>query len=325
MNMSPFQREKQSMHKNEKHSPPHCFSLDQPDFLFSYLLSHTGKSPEDAAREFGSLLLRRDLLVRCTRKFLKPPPGMTRLAKFPKKVILVKSPDSKNFAESDFYAWRFEPPVSPMVYLLSALAAVAVLLVCLFPVAPPFVKKGVVYFLLVLLCTLVGLLVVRAIVAAVSWIGTGRTVWILPNVLADDKPLSELFNPVIAVQEPDLGKKGGNTGYLIHLLLRMGTAAVLGGVIFVLYTKSPGSDKVRESAFKYRDDLFEMLNVHGDQNLLTKGNGTAAAAAAVAVDEVPLASSSTPNATGTTTADADHIEEDVDEDVVVEVEVKEEL
>lgn len=159
-----------------------------------------------------------------------------------------------------------------MVYVLSALAAVGVVLVCLFPVAPSCVKAGVVYFLMGLLILLMGVLVLRAIIAAVSWIGTGRTVWILPNALADDKPMSELFSPVVAVQEPDL-KVGDKMGYAKHLLLRALTGALLAGVTYILYTKSPGSDKVRQSAFKYRDELFDMLHVN-DQNLLTKGNAT---------------------------------------------------
>lgn len=233
-----------------------------------------GKSPEDSAQELGSLLLRREFLVRCDRKFKKPPPGQDRLIKFPKKVVLVTGPDAKTFAESDFYAWRYDPPVSAMVYVLSALAAIGVVLVCLFPVAPSWVKAGVVYLLMGLLTVLMGVLVLRSIVAAVSWIGTGRTVWILPNALADDKPMSELFSPMIAVQEPDI-KVGDKSGYAKHLLLRALTASLLAGVTYILYTKSPGSDRVKQSAFRYRDELFDMLHVN-DQKLLTKGNATEA-------------------------------------------------
>ena len=233
-----------------------------------------GKSPDEAAQELGSLLLRREFLFRCDRKFKTPPKGQDRLIKFPKKVILVMGPESKTFAESDFYAWRYDPPVSTTVYVLSALAAIGVILVCLFPVAPSWVKAGVVYFLMGVLILLMGIMVLRAIIAAVSWIGTGRTVWILPNALADDKPMSELFSPMIAVEEPDI-KVGDRSGYAKHLLLRVLVGAVLGGVTYVLYTKSPGSDKVRQNAFKYRDELFDMFHVT-DRNLITKGNETEA-------------------------------------------------
>jgi translocation protein SEC62 len=211
-------------------------------------------------------------LLRCDRKFKKPPPGQDRLIKFPKKLVIVSGPESKTFAEADFYAWRFDAPVSALVYALSALAAVGVVLLCLFPIAPAFVKAGVVYLLMGLLIIMMGTLLLRAIIAAVSWIGTGRTVWILPNALADDKPISELFSPLIDVEEPNI-RSGDKFGQVRHVLLRVGTAVLLAGVTYILYTKSPGSDKVRQSAFKYRDELFDYLNVHNDRKLLTNTEG----------------------------------------------------
>jgi hypothetical protein len=121
-----------------------------------------------------------------------------------------------------------------------------------------------------LLTIMLGTLVLRAIIAAVSWIGTGRTVWILPNALADDKPISELFRPLIDVEEPTY-RSGDKYGRVKHVLLRIAVGVLLSGVGFVLYTKSPGSDKVRQNAFKYRDEIFDYLNVHNDRKMLKDG------------------------------------------------------
>jgi translocation protein SEC62 len=249
----------------------------------SFCFLPPGKSPEQAAHELGCFLLRKDLILRCDRKFKKPPPGQERLIKFPKKLVLVIGPEAKTFSEADFYAWRFDAPVSALVYALSGLAAVGVVLLCLFPIAPAFVKVGVVYLLTGLLFVMMGTLIARAVIAAVSWIGTGRTVWILPNALADDKPISELFTPLIDVQEPNI-RSGDKYGWVKHVLLRVGTGVLLSGVAYILYTKSPGSDKVRQNAFKYRDELFDYLNVNNDRKLLTNedggGSGKGAAAGA---------------------------------------------
>jgi translocation protein SEC62 len=181
---------------------------------------------------------------------------------------MVIGPDAKTFSEADFYAWRFDTPVSALAYALSALGAIGVVLVCLFPIAPAFVKAGVVYFLMGVLIIMMGTLLLRATIAAVSWIGTGRTVWILPNALADDKPMSELFSPLMDVQEADI-RSGDKFGWVKHVLLRVGVGVLLAGITYILYTKSPGSDKVRQNAFKYRDEIFDYLNVHNDRKLLT--------------------------------------------------------
>jgi len=186
---------------------------------------------------------------------------------------MVEGPEAQRFSEDDFYAWTYERPTSPLVYVFSALAAMGVILVCLFPVAPSWFKAGVVYFLAALLSLILLTLALRAAIAAASYIGTGRTVWVLPNALADDKPLSELFTPLVAVDEPTVS---GTKARVVHYVTRIGLALVLGGLTYVLYTHSPGKDTVRRNAFKYRDEIFDMLNVHNDPKLLTKGEGISA-------------------------------------------------
>lgn len=246
-------------------------------------LSTAGKSVDDQLVEVATTLLRRGLLVRCQRRFNKPPPGQDRLIKFPKKVVLVQGPDAQRFSELDFYAFTFDRPTSPMVYVFSVLAALGVILVTLFPLTPNWFKAGVVYFLATLLSVIVFTLVIRAVIAAVSYIGTGRTVWVLPNALADDKPLSELFSPLIDVVEPEIA--AGGRARATHYLTRLALAAVLGGVTWVLYTRAPGKEGLRKNAFKYRDDLFDLFNVNNDPKLITKGNSTDSGAGSPVVNE----------------------------------------
>lgn len=227
-----------------------------------------GKKLEEQIPELATLLIRKGLLIRCQRKFHKPPPGQKRLIKFPKKVLPVAGPDGQKFDESGFYAWTYEKPTPTWVYVVSALSAVGVILICLFPIAPAWVKISVVYFLSGLLTLLIGALLLRGAIALASYIFTGRTVWILPNVLDDNKPVSELFDPLIGIEEPETSDR---KTYMWHLASRLGLAGFLGGLTYVLYTHSPGQEAVKRNAFKYRDELFEFLNVHNTRNMISKG------------------------------------------------------
>jgi len=199
---------------------------------------------------------------------VKPPPGQKRLIKFPKKVLPVPGEDGQKFDEAGFYAWEFDMPTPPWVYVVSALGAVGVILICLFPVAPSWVKISVVYFLAGLLTLMVGMLMVRGVVALVSYIFTGRTVWIFPNVLDDNKPLADLFQPMVDVVEPacEDGK-----GKALHYGSRFGLAGLVAVILYVLYAHSPGQDAVKKNAFKYRDELFEFLNVHNTRSMISEG------------------------------------------------------
>ena len=209
--------------------------------------------------------------MRIDRKFKKPPPGQERLIKFPKKVVLVVGPEAKTFAETDFYAWRFEVPTSLSTYVLSALAAVGVLLISLFPVAPPAVKAAVLYILAGFLTIIMAVLLIRGLVALVTWIFSGKTVWILPNALADDKPISQLFKPLISVQQADVEARKGFKAWALHIAMRLVAAVSIVAITYVLYSKGPGTEEISRNAFRYRDELFDILNVNPNTKLLHQG------------------------------------------------------
>lgn len=91
----------------------------------------------------------------------------------------------QTFSEDVFYAWTYDRPASPYLWLGSVLIAVLVLAACLFPLAPYTLKLVVLYTSMGLLMTLVGALLVRGLVAGVTWMAAGRSFWILPNVLSE--------------------------------------------------------------------------------------------------------------------------------------------
>ena len=227
------------------------------------------RAPEEMASELAVLLLRRGFLIRCERKFKKPPPGMERLAKFPKKVISVNGPDRFMFEESSFYAWTWERPMSAMTYILAGLAAASVILICLFPIAPYWFKAGVLYVASGLLAMIFGLLILRGIMAVVSYVATGRTVWFLPNILADDKPISELFKPVVAVQEPE--PLTSRKTIIKHYLSRLIVGAMCVAFTLVLMHNAPDRASVQREAGRYRDEIFDWLI--SDRRMISAGQG----------------------------------------------------
>lgn len=72
------------------------------------------------------------------------------------------------------------PPLLP-----PATSAVGVLGACLFPLAPNWAKVAVFYVSSGLLFLILGVLLIRAVLALVTWIATGNTVWLLPNLSSE--------------------------------------------------------------------------------------------------------------------------------------------
>lgn len=89
------------------------------------------------------------------------------------------------FGEEAFYLWTYERPTSPWTYVIAVLGVLGVLLACLFPLAPYPVKAAVFYLAASLLAVILGILTLRLLLASVSWVVSGHTVWLLPNILSD--------------------------------------------------------------------------------------------------------------------------------------------
>lgn len=247
-----------------------------------------GEGPEEQARFLGQQLLRRQLARRVDRQIKKPLPGTKKLVKFPKKLALLPPNEATTFVEDGFYIWLYERPVSPWAYLWTALIPLAVVGACLFPLAPNWAKVGVFYLTAGLLALILGVLALRGVLALATWLVSGRTVWLLPNVMSEELPISQIFKPLVSVTRPEEGKgsKWGN-----HPLTRAAVGVAVGALLFVLYRHSPDSAAIKKETSRYRDDLMDWLGVQREGYQRLSGNTTA---------EVPV--NATANATAGATA-----------------------
>uniref|UniRef100_U5EZQ0 Translocation protein SEC62 n=1 Tax=Corethrella appendiculata TaxID=1370023 RepID=U5EZQ0_9DIPT len=87
------------------------------------------------------------------------------------------------------YVWIYDP--IPMHYwIFGALLVIGAIVICLFPLWPPLLRKGVYYLSLAaagFLVAILGLAVIRFIVFCIVWIVTGgkHHFWIFPNLTED--------------------------------------------------------------------------------------------------------------------------------------------
>jgi translocation protein SEC62 len=229
---------------------------------------------ETQIKALAELLIERRCLVNAQRKFLKPPPGQKRLIKFPKKVLPVEGAKARQFNEDGFMCWTYDRPTPTWVYVVSALCAIGVVLLCLFPVAPTWVKIAVMYMSTVLLAAIVGFLVVRGIIALITYILMGSTVWVLPNSLDDNLPWRECFKPLVSVERPELNTRGDKAK---HYAMRAVVMVGVGILTYILYLQTPGQDVLKKNVGRYRDDLFDYFNVYNNRDMLGDGskNGSA--------------------------------------------------
>lgn len=146
---------------------------------------------EDVDLDIGNILINRKLIVRCDRVSKTPRPGKTKLSKWPARIEICQE---QKFSEKDsFYAWTFERRRPLWQTVLSFLVPVVTLACCLFPIFPHWCKLGVLYFCLAFLTLIFGVLIFRAVIFAVLWLALGKRMWFLPNILAEEATMSELF------------------------------------------------------------------------------------------------------------------------------------
>ncbi|XP_024398141.1 uncharacterized protein [Physcomitrium patens] len=145
----------------------------------------------DVDLDVGNILIRRRLIVRCDRVSKTPRPGKTKLSKWPARIEIYPE---QMFSEKDsFYAWAFERRRPLWQTVLSFFVPVVTLACCLFPIFPHWCKLGVLYFFLAFLTLIFGVLTLRALIFAIFWLALGKRMWFLPNILAEEATMSELF------------------------------------------------------------------------------------------------------------------------------------
>ncbi|BFI32083.1 translocation protein SEC62 [Marchantia polymorpha subsp. ruderalis] len=148
--------------------------------------------PEDDDPEtIGNLLLKRKLVLRCERVVRTLRPRKKKLSKWPARIELFPE---QIFSEDDaFFAWNYERRRPMWQIILSFLVPVVTLACCLFPIFPHWCKLAVLYFCLAFLALIFGVLFARWAIFGIMWIFFGKRIWFLPNILAEEASLSELF------------------------------------------------------------------------------------------------------------------------------------
>uniref|UniRef100_T1IL68 Translocation protein SEC62 n=1 Tax=Strigamia maritima TaxID=126957 RepID=T1IL68_STRMM len=103
---------------------------------------------------------------------------------------------------SEAYVWIYDP-IPTTAWLIGSLLVVGAILLCLFPLWPSSVRKGVYYVSVAaaaFLCVIVALIIMRLITFCVIWlVSFGKHhLWILPN-LTEDVGFFESFWPLFKV------------------------------------------------------------------------------------------------------------------------------
>lgn len=118
--------------------------------------------------------------------------------------------DKATMEENQYYAWLYSKP-NPLILLYSILAIAAVFALILFPLWPQFMKVGV-WYLLMLLLGLLGLLFATGIVRFIIYLGSlvvcPQPFWLFPNLFADCG-FFDSFKPLYEWEQPKSLKKRG--------------------------------------------------------------------------------------------------------------------
>lgn len=122
-------------------------------------------------------------MVKADRKYKKPKPGKKRLVKFPRTVL---TSQDQAWDETAFYVWKYERPTSLLYYVSVTLLPIVVILACLFPLAPWWMRMAFVYFLMTILTVILSLIAVRYVLFAAVWTTTGSSLWLFPNMMSEE-------------------------------------------------------------------------------------------------------------------------------------------
>ena len=151
-------------------------------------------------------------MLKADRKYKKPKPGKKRLVKFPRTLLLCQdqawdevrpfsclsqqthvivcfdgSPEPvPSASQAYFYVWQFERPTSLLYYLSAVALPIVVILACLFPLAPWWMRMAFVYFLMTILTAMLSLIAVRYVLFGAVWTTTGYSLWLFPNMMSEE-------------------------------------------------------------------------------------------------------------------------------------------
>jgi len=92
------------------------------------------------------------------------------------------------------YVWNYKESRTKQLGLLGLLVFVCIG-VCLFPVWPMWMKRGLHFILVTLLAVIIVLLVLRGLLFSSVWF-FGYELWVLPNVLSEDEGV-DMFKPLV--------------------------------------------------------------------------------------------------------------------------------
>lgn len=273
----------------------------QPELIDEYALQLVGvpatpveptaKDRDAQITAIGQYLLQQGYFVRCERVHKTPRPGRTKRVKFPKflqQVPRTRQAFTSSKGEDDgFYSWTYDQPMSWTFVILAVAVAFLVILMCLFPLAPIWFKKVILYSCLGILGLFFVVFVVRVIVFAVVWIVAGRQFWIMPNITSDEIPIDEVFSPMWAFD--DLDAEGKVVGK-IPLLSRLAAAGAAGALLVALYWVAPEKGSAIKSINKAHGSILDLFDLYDTPKSLAgaMGNVTDAANATNATDTATI-------------------------------------
>ncbi|XP_058126418.1 translocation protein SEC62 [Anopheles ziemanni] len=131
-----------------------------------------------------------------------------------RKIRLEMHPEQLFIDGHEAYVWLYDP--IPMHYwIFGALLVVGAIVICLFPLWPPLLRKGVYYLSIAaagFLVFILGLVVLRCIIFCLIWVATGgkHHFWLLPN-LTEDVGFFASFWPLYNHEYKD-GQLGSDKG-----------------------------------------------------------------------------------------------------------------
>ncbi len=145
------------------------------------------------------------------------------------------------------YVWLYAGESSWWAQYLPYIILFAILAICMFPLWPIWLKKGVFWASVAFLVVFIGFLIVRYSVALLAWL-FGFEFWIFPNFWDDSLSVSDSFKPFIqAGLDPDASS---------YLLYRLAVLGLLSGAGYWAYSQPDDVANMMQGQAKFMEDLY---------------------------------------------------------------------